>query len=642
MKNQRFIHRSIKRDKKLSSANSMPFMVVNVFLGVALSLLLFIIIDACLNGFGTNFMHYIYAALQINYPQVDDALVGSKSFHIISFLMMGIVSFLLIPLLIAALNNWLNQIILDIQEGRKVYRGLTNHYVLVGYNEFTAQILRSIFQGNDSYAIVLTMSNVVKAREQVESMLPADQAARVLFYAGDAISNDTVATLSLHHAKELFLLDESDGQSSRYTHNMTVVQHLAEACADRMQPLIVYMQVNNSTAYNILRKVETPEQYLRKDGRSIIDLRPFNFYENWSRLLWSYYTLHRDGQPVYDPLDFEPLENTDKHVHLVIAGFDSMGQALLLEALRLCHYPNYVEATGKSAAKNKTQITVFDARWEEQKDLFFAQYNHLDEIKDIDLSFQSMDICSASARNMVDEWAKDTQTLLTIAVCDENAEVAMQKAVNLPESVFYQRAESAVLPRVLVRQHQPYALHCTFDAYSNMRSFGTFSEGVDLAQLDDDIPLCINGIYSEKSTKGEWLFYIPQLEECKAAIREAVGNQSTMSKWRHLWLNLSENFKWANRFQVDMYGYYKRVLARNSELPEKEHAQFMEQLSETEHRRWLAERVVAGWRQSEDDKEPKNNLHRIHRCIVPYAALSEEEKLKDYNVIATVNILTNK
>jgi len=642
MKNQRFIHRSIKRDKKLSSANSMPFMVVNVFLGVALSLLLFIIIDACLNGFGTNFMHYIYAALQINYPQVDDALVGSKSFHIISFLMMGIVSFLLIPLLIAALNNWLNQIILDIQEGRKVYRGLTNHYVLVGYNEFTAQILRSILQGNDSYAIVLTMSNVVKAREQVESMLPADQAARVLFYAGDAISNDTVATLSLHHAKELFLLDESDEQSSRYTHNMTVVQHLAETCADRTQPLIVYMQVNNSTAYNILRKVETPEQYLRQDGRSIIDLRPFNFYENWSRLLWSYYTLHRDGQPVYEPLDFEPLENTDKHVHLVIAGFDSMGQALLLEALRLCHYPNYVEATGKSAAKNKTQITVFDARWEEQKDLFFAQYNHLDEIKDIDLSFQSMDICSASARNMVDEWAKDTQTLLTIAVCDENAEVAMQKAVNLPESVFYQRAESAVLPRVLVRQHQPYALPCTFDAYPNMRSFGTFSEGVDLAQLDDAIPLCINGIYSEKSAKGEWLFYIPQLEECKAAIREAIGNPSTMSKWRKLWLNLSENFKWANRFQVDMYGYYKRVLARNSELPEKDHAQFMEQLSETEHRRWLAERVVAGWRQSADDKEPKNNLHRIHRCIVPYTALSEAEKLKDYNVIATVNILTNK
>ncbi len=659
--NQRRIRRKIRRDRTLAGARSLPAIVANVFMGVALALVVLAVIDGFMNGWGTNLMHYVYAALQINYPQTGEMLQGSHGFHVASFLIMGIVSFLLIPLLTAALNNWLAEMIQEIKEGRKTYRGLQGHYALIGCNEFTAQIVSQVLAGNERYAVIMTMRDVITARERLEASLPAEIAARVLFYLDDAVQAKAAESLCLNKAEELFLLDESDGQDSRYSRNLTVLQQIAALCSARALPLIVYMQVNNSTAYNLLQKVEIP-------ANPAIDLRPFNFYENWSRLLWSYYTLRRNGKPVYDPLDFEPLEGTDKHVHLVIAGFNSMGQALLLEALRLCHYPNYIAAKGKSKAKNKTCITVFDAQWNELSDTFLTQHGRLEAIEDIELTFHATDISSPSARKMLDEWARNTDTLLTIAVCDADAEKALEKAVNLPETVYYRReafcyeeikagdktqriAVNNSRTRVLVRQHQTSAPDEMFAArqigdrivphptYPNLRLFGTIAEGVDLKQLNDDIPMCINGIYSEKSAKGEWLFYMTQLDECMAAISEAIGDKTKLTKWREMWLALSENLKWANRFQVDMYGYYMRVLERNSSLPNEKHSTLMEQLSETEHRRWLAERVVAGWRQCDDMAEGKINERRIHKCIVPYAELSDEEKLKDYNVIATAPIL---
>lgn len=659
--NQRRIRRKIRRDKTLAGANSLPAIVANVFMGVALALVVLAVIDGFMNGWGTNLMHYVYAALQINYPQTGEMLQGSHGFHVASFLIMGIVSFLLIPLLTAALNNWLAEMIQEIKEGKKTYRGLQGHYVLIGFNEFTAQIISQVLAGNNRYAVIMTMRDVLTSRERLEAALPAGIAERVLFYQGDAAQAKAAESLCLNKAEELFLLDESDGQDSRYSRNLIVLQQIAALCSARALPLIVYMQVNNSTAYNLLQKVEIP-------ANPAIDLRPFNFYENWSRLLWSYYTLRRNGKPVYDPLDFEPLEGTDKHVHLVIAGFNSMGQALLLEALRLCHYPNYIAAKGKSKAKNKTCITVFDAHWDELRDLFLTQHGRLDAIEDIELAFHATDISSPSARKMLDEWARNTDTLLTIAVCDANPETALEKAVNLPEAVYYRReafgyeqittgdqtqrvAVNNSRTRVLVRQHQTSAPDGLFapkqagdivlphPTYPNLRLFGTIAEGVDITQLDDAIPMCINGIYSEKSVKGEWLFYMTQLDECIAAISEAIGDKTKLTKWRAMWLALTENLKWANRFQVDMYGYYIRVLERNSALANDKHAVLMEQLSETEHRRWLAERVAAGWRQCDDAQEGKINERRIHKCIVPYGELSDEEKLKDYNVIATAPIL---
>ena len=130
--------------------------------------------------------------------------------------------------------------------------------------------------------------------------------------------------------------------------------------------------------------------------------RPFNFYELWSRRLWG---LYRDEKTRmsgdYDLLDFvrtdESLStfasrSSDYYVHLVIVGFNRMGRALLLEALRVCHYANYDDSKTPEQ-RVKTRITVVDRYMDKLKDTFEAQFPNIGtQIYDIDVDYVNDDI----------------------------------------------------------------------------------------------------------------------------------------------------------------------------------------------------------------------------------------------------------
>jgi len=211
--------------------------------------------------------------------------------------------------------------------------------------------------------------------------------------------------------------------------------------------------------------------------------------------------------------------------------------------------------------------------------------------------------------------------------------------------------------RVLIRQQQFLTADDIFEpdkvlleqfgldkhpTYPNVKMFGMLSEDIGYSQLNDDAAICINGIYSEKSAQGESIFYIHQLEECMNNIRRVCTNHTTVTQWREQWFRLPENMKWANRFQVDIYRYYIDTQERIRLLPTQEQHKLMDQLVEVEHRRWLAERIVAGWRQCDTKHgEKRVKERRIHNCIVPFDQLSESEIIKDYNVIATAKLIAD-
>lgn len=668
----------IRRDKKLSGTKALPTIIANIFGAIMLTFIVAAVINICFNGLGNNnVIHYLFAALQISYPYSDDSPEGARMIHIIMYLIMGLITMVLLPFFTAALNNLMSQNILEVQEGRKVYKYMSDHCVVIGYNNFAIQIIRRMLTGNKRYAILLTLQKATEVRESLQAMLPSELEDRVIIYAGDAVSTEKIKDLCLAQAAEACLLEETTDHSSYYTRNLTILGNISQAVVERTTPLILYMQINNSTAYSLFRKIDIPQRYLMGNGHYTIDLRPFNFYENWSRLLWSYHVMRKNGQCYYDPLDFEPLENTDKHVHLVISHFDIMGRALLLEALRICHYPNFIPAQKTRQACNKAVITVFDSRWHDLRDEFLAQYGKFADIEDIELQFYNSDITSPEARDYLSQWAQDPNKLLTIAMCEAESDDAMAKAISLPEAVYYQkdnfkyvngkkRPNSDVyeqLPcnssrvRVLIRQHQFLTADDIFEpdknilknfgldkhpTYPNVKMFGMLSEDIGYSQLNDDAAICINGIYSEKSAQGESIFYIHQFEECVQNIRRVCTDHTTVTQWRDSWFHLAENMKWANRFQVDMYKFYIDTQERMKQLSAKEQSRLMDQLVEVEHRRWLAERIVAGWRQCDaGNGETRVKERRIHNCIIPFDQLSDEEKVKDYNVIATAKLLAD-
>ncbi len=575
---------------------------------------------------------YIYTALKLNAP--NRTLVGPND-HNWAYLWMGFFATLLIPLLTAAVQTGINIIVAKRKEGRQIYHFMCEHYVLVGYNRYATQILTHILNGNRSYAIILTTQNPINLREKLENELERNISKRVLIYAGDALMNDKIKKLNLSYAKKLYLLDESETHRSQYTRNLSVLRNIVDEAANRTEPLEVYMQVNNYKAYNLLQRTDIPNEFFERNNNIVVDFHPFNFYENWARLLWSFHVLKdKDGNPVYEPLDFEQLENTDKHVHLIISKFNSMGRALLLEAIRLCHYPNFEEQTGK----NKTTITVFDAKWSEKTNEFYAQYpkEHLQQITDIELDFQNIDINSEDARVQVGKWAQDKEQLVTIAICDKESDIAMTNALNLPEKVLRSNVRILVRQEIMIAKNE-YGCQ---SVYPLLKSFGMLQDGLDTKQLDDRLAMCIGGIYSFLREQPFNLSDAQKLLECQQKIQTTLA-QKTEAEWYEEWLKILQTDKWSNRFQSDMFHRYIALWNRHQNLSATEFIQWQEILAEMEHRRWIAERTVYGFRKTVGD-EKKDKVLKIHPDIIPYANLDEDTKNYDRNIVNTAPLLVKE
>jgi hypothetical protein len=92
------------------------------------------------------------------------------------------------------------------------------------------------------------------------------------------------------------------------------------------------------------------------------------------------------------------------------------------------------------------------------------------------------------------------------------------------------------------------------------------------------------------------------------------------------WEDLPESMRQANRAQADHQPIKLRTLVV-SQTPET-----VEALAEAEHRRWMAERILAGWRYGGQ----RDNTRKRHPSLKPYVELSEAEKQKDRDTIEAV------
>ncbi len=592
-------------------------------------------------------------------------------------------------MLISTLINTVERRVQKIEQGLVVYKSLKNHYIIIGYGEMIISLIEEIFErampnyrdNSDRKAVreqlprilIMTNQNIAMVRSEIHSQIMHDVEDKIVLYAGNIESVEHLENLNLHTAVEVYITGEKD-EYGRDTKNIACVKQVAmlygkhfkaqeftlpdNISTEQRALLLAHMkkrmlkvnvQFDRIPSYSIAQKVDLPKSFLAAVGHSepCVDYRPFNFHENWSRLLWSYYTDPKDG---YSLLNFEKMED-EKYVHLVIVGLNRMGRALLLEALRICHYTNFDTATGRG----KTKITVVDMAMEEKLPFFKAQYPYIEsQIEDIKVEFLNVKIEHQEIREIIKNAALDKSALLTVAICIKDPDIGLTTGLNLPEEVYFQSDcvsykteinqqgesykyidNSRMRPRVLIRQelHQGLSEVLNNDSvrYRNVKVFGMLNKGFSYELLDDKLAQEVGNNY-----------------------RKLVGSYNNGSN-REV---LSENFKWANRYQIDMYGYYMEVLAQSgitsmadialvdrdedtlsqSELLQKDKIdEVLQLLSEVEHRRWMAERTVSGWRQYNKDRgETRMDEYQIHTLIVPNNSLDDTDKAKDYSVIKNV------
>jgi len=114
------------------------------------------------------------------------------------------------------------------------------------------------------------------------------------------------------------------------------------------------------------------------------------------------------------------------------------------------------------------------------------------------------------------------------------------------------------------------------------------------------------------------------IHEAYLADQQAAGRLQGSAPALVPWEELPEGLRQANRAQADHIPIKRRTLAICDS------AATIEALAVAEHRRWMAEKIVANWRHAVD----RNDARRLHPSIRPYDELSDTEKQKDRNTVA--------
>ena len=522
-------------------------------------------------------------------------------------------------LLIATITRFMTTRAARYNMGVNTYRNIKNHIVIIGYNLSCVPIIRNVCNRNKSSQpptfLILSSQNPATIQRFIQTQLQTIE-EHIIVYSGDMNSMTQLRRLNINHAKEVFILGEGQepGRDSKNLECARIIKEIRKTKSHK-DTLHINVQFDKPASYSTIKRITIPDDYYKdEEKREVTYIRPFNFYENWARLLWG--TNHLEE---YSPLDRRMMAKGNHHVHLVIAGFNEMGTALLLEALRICHYPNYNETTGA----NKTKITIIDPRMDDLLPLFKSQYPYLDQITDVELDYKAYRIEDPACRMMLDQLAGQEDTLLTIAICFYDADNSFSAALTLPDTLYYHVEKDRIIPNlnteILVRQEIRSGLATLLEQengkFSNVKIFGTLDKGVDDNLLNDKMPIIINAYYHFKyhSNPPKDFFEMAKADR-DAALKEAFVH----------WISLNEDQRFANRYQTEVYQQYLTYRSTFDQAPEL--------LYQTEHLRWCAERSITGYRNLHE-MNLKNSTYQIHRLIVPYQELSVFEKEKDQDVL---------
>ncbi len=126
-------------------------------------------------------------------------------------------------------------------------------------------------------------------------------------------------------------------------------------------------------------------------------------------------------------------------------------------------------------------------------------------------------------------------------------------------------------------------------------------------------------------------------EDYLAQLRASSASESSV--YQTSWEALPEDAKDANRAQADHLPFKLAQLGCLDALDHPQEislpADAIEALAQSEHERWVAQRLLAGWSYG----PTRDNLCRLHPSIVPWRQLSEPEQQKDRDTILRIPML---
>ena len=317
----------------------------------------------------------------------------------------------------------------------------------------------------------------------------------------------------------------------------------------------------------------------------------------------------------YKSLDGDGITvSSDKHVHLIIVGTSSLGWSLAVNAAHILHFPNFVpgkldtyskitfidtDASGFGKRFRMRYHNLFDmARWREvnaqqslDTDSYWVDpladkestspYKHLGPVNFMDIQWEFIEgeIFDPFAIPYLEAVVAESRSITTIALCMDDSGLNSATCLSFSEKIRMGANE------ILVRQCESGKTIDTLRravGFENIRAFGMMNECYAENLNTDKFGKLINACY------------------CGCSLD---GSEEDNKKCDENWMSASPLDRNSSNYCANMLFYKLRSLGLDTSKPltqteveeatsEKNH----DIIQNTEHNRWITERLLLGLR----------------------------------------------
>jgi voltage-gated potassium channel Kch len=452
---------------------------------------------------------------------------------------------------------------------------LRKHIVIIGFGTKGKNIVEDLLRKEKKILVIDSDHN--------NPQLDFIQHSKCRLMLGNATDTEVLKKANITHAKMVYLLSGNDNTQIKAC--LEIYQLVKESNRSKEDPLNCIMHLQKQEFMNTLKS-----HNLVQNIDDAFALRIFNVYESSARDLFEENPPDGIGIPA----------NSNTLVQILIFGFGLAGEALALQTALTGHYAN-----GK-----KPKVLIVDRMAEEKVQDFLERHPAFKDYCELEYITSGPD--SPQLINQVIPYTDIPDTLTSIVLCYEN------KTQNLLLGL--------QLDNVNFKEHVNIFISTSDDV-----AFKSISQKVKPYGLSSKV--CSHeAICSEFLDKKAIAFHNNYLE--KRRKEDDFGKKDADVPWEEL----SQEYKDSNRKAADHIGVKMRAIAckiveaddpgPEAKLTEEE----LLMLAKLEHKRWNAERALAGWTYS----ETRNDKTRETPDLTEWENLTNE--IREYDIDAVKSI----
>jgi Trk K+ transport system NAD-binding subunit len=457
----------------------------------------------------------------------------------------------------------------------------SGHHVVCGLGQKGFEIIQCLKRDNPGALVVVI--------DPQPDFYLAEKCGKlgVCVIRADATQSEVLAQTRVAHAGEVIVITPTDEINVRIANQVQ-----AQLTGQKGKATQIHVHLSDIHLREALQQADETHRQKKLAGA----LHFFDVFDNEARRVL-----------LALPLDGSGIRGDDRRsVHVVILGFGRMGRSVALRAAKMGHFAN-----GSSV-----RISIIDRHADEQRDRLLFRYPIFKQKTVCELVFNKAEAESITARDLIEKWAGEKDTLLHVFVCLDDDTRAVEVALRL-KCVLQNRADCHLLSRI----HSHTSLATIFESAS-----AAGMPIIPFGMVDDSG--CEDVIRREHN------------ETLARTIHENFVNQRLGDSIRRPendpalrpWEELREDLRESNRQQADHIAIKLRAICcklapvtDTGDAVTKFTASDVELLARQEHQRWNVERLLAGWRYG----TPSNKDRRISENLAGWEELAES--IRDYD-----------